>query len=334
MTPAVECREVSFEAWDGLVDRAEFGTVYHRNGWLRALERELGLRFHRLELAIEGRTAAIWPVATSRKGPLRIAGSPLPGWNTAYLGPLFVDPAARGPESIEAMIRAAPLRSPIFMAFRLMDAGIAFSDARFRRTRDFVTYEMDLNLPESRLWSDLKGTCRTRIRKGEKNGLVIREESGPAYLEDFWPMARDVFAKSNQEPPYSLNFLRVIDDELRPRGELIVTSAWLDGTRVATLIVPHDGHAAMYFAGGTRADAVAMAPSNLLHWRTILLCKERGMHRYDFISNRGSPGKFKSTFSPLERVSCVHWERAAFPVVWRLRDHYERRARRARKLER
>lgn len=319
--------------WDDLVDAADHATVYHRSGWLAALDATTGAPMRRLVLDSENGPLALWPIAILRKGPIRVAGSPLPGWNTAYLGPLFLPACSDKAGAVATMMRASPVRRPAFVATRTMDTGVDLSPLGFRKTREFETFEMDLTMPEQALWDNLKSTCRTRIRKGEKNGLEVREENDEAYIDSFWQMATDVFAKSNQRPPYSLAFLRQIESQLRRRGELLVTSAFLESERVATLIIPHDRTTAMYFAGGSLASRLDLAPNNLLHWKTMLLCRKRGLKRYDFISNRGSPGKFKSTFLPIERVSCHHWEFSKNQVIDRLKQIYERQLKSRRRIQ-
>lgn len=326
-------RELDAAQWDSAVNRAPLATVYHRDAWLGALESSTGTKVHRLVCEQDGAPVCIWPIGLLRKGPLRVGGSPLPGWNTAYLGPVFTDDANDPIAILRTMLRTAPIRNPSFIALRMMDEACDLESLGFRETRAFETFEMDLTLGEEALWSGLKSTCRTRIRKGEKNGLEVREEMDGSYLESFWTMASDVFAKSNQRPPYSKAMLEHIETRLRANNELIVTSAFKGEDRVATLVIPHDRKTAMYFAGGTHAEALSLAPNNLLHWKTMLLCMERGVETYDFISNRGSPGKFKKTFGPNERTSCRHWERAGNPLISKLRDLYEKRARASRRLE-
>lgn len=321
-------REITDDnAWDALVTQAELGTVYHRSAWLNTISPDTGGHIHRLVLETNGTALALWPIGLLRKGPLRIGGSPLPGWNTAYLGPLFFPACHDKAATVQTMMRAHPIRRPAFLALRTMDTSLDFASLGFRKTRDFETYELDLTRDEQTLWDNLKSTCRTRIRKGEKNGLTIREETNADYLDDFWAMAVDVFAKSAKQPPFSMALLQRIESNLRARGELIVTTAFLGSERVATLIIPHDGRTAMYFAGGSRSERLDLAPNNLLHWKTILLCRQRGLTKYDFISNRGNPGRFKATFSPDTRTSTVHWEYARSRLILRLRDHYEHYAR-------
>jgi CelD/BcsL family acetyltransferase involved in cellulose biosynthesis len=328
----LQVRESGREEWDELVDRCSLSTVYHRNGWIDSLS-ETGEADIRRVVCERGRELmAIWPVGLMRKGPLRVVGSPLPGWNTAYMGPVFAAACDDRLGAVRAMLRSKPIANPAFIATRCMDADLDLTKLGFERTRDFETYEIDLMQSEEDLFAAMKGTCRTRVRKGTKNGLVVRAEQDDAYLDDFSTMAEHVFAKSRQKPPYSRAFLRSLHDRLFPSGELLVTSAFHGEDRIATLIVPHDSHTAMYFAGGSFSDKLSLAPNNLLHWETIRTCKSMGLSRYDFISNSGKPGKFKKTFGPIERVSSVHWERSSNPVVKWIREKYEQRARARRKV--
>ena len=175
--PAMRIRTANPEEWDGLIDRAPLGTVYHRNGWLDALGEAVATPIHRLVAEDDFGVVAAWPIGILRKGPLRVAGSPLPGWNTAYLGPVFVRNEVDRAGAIRAMLRAAPLKNPSFVALRSMDTDLDLAPIGFTPIRRFETYEMDLTLGEDALWAGLKSTCRTRVRKGEKNGLEIREET-------------------------------------------------------------------------------------------------------------------------------------------------------------
>src|SRR6185503_18478174 len=63
----------------------------------QTIEREHGLTLILAAAENDDGIAALWPVLETRKGPFRVLGSPLRGWSTAYLGPLFaanVDVAA------------------------------------------------------------------------------------------------------------------------------------------------------------------------------------------------------------------------------------------------
>lgn len=317
-------REITDDAeWDAMVDQTELGTVYHRSGWLGVLNECTEARIHRVALEGPAGLLAIWPIGLLRKGPLRIGGSPLPGWNTAYLGPLFTDACEDKADAVRRMYTAPPIRKPAFLATRVMDTTADLEPLGFRRTKDFETYEIDLTEPTETLWGNLKGTCRTQIRKGEKNGLEIREEHDASYLDEFMAMAGGVFAKTNKKPPFSKCFLEQVESRLRARGELLVTSAFQGSDRIATLMIPHDRRTAMYFAGVSLASRLDLAPNNLLQWKTIMIAKSLGTSSYDFISSKGSPGKFKSTFSPKHTIRSIHWEFAKSTFIHMAKNRYE-----------
>src|SRR5262245_51580635 len=75
--------------WDELLPRFADRTVYHTSACLRALGVAHHLTPHLVRADMHGRCVALWPCFELRKGPFTILGSPLPGWSTAYLGPLF-----------------------------------------------------------------------------------------------------------------------------------------------------------------------------------------------------------------------------------------------------
>lgn len=317
--------------WDGLVDQCELRTIYHRIGWLRALERSEGVKFELVVARLGERLLGVWPISIFRKGPMRVGASPLPGWNSCYMGPLFTSDCSDKLGMIDAMVRSKPIRNPSFIATRCMDVDLDWTSLGFERTKDFGTYELDLTKSEDELFSAMVGRCRTGIRKGISNGIEVIVEQDDGYLDDFMVMARETYAKSKLNPPYSRTLLKVVHDELFEKGELLVTSAFHKGERVATIMIPHDGITGMYFVGGTFADKLHLTSNNLLHWETIKRCQQLGMVRYDFLSNCGKPGKFKRSFSPIDRISSVHWERSKNKTVKWLRDKYEQRARAKRK---
>ena len=323
----IQTSTVPIEQWDELVDQCEHRTIYHRSSWVRALERSENVKFQLVACTDNQGLLAVWPICIFRKGPLRIAASPLPGWNTCYMGPIFPLGCRRKLEAIETMVKSSPIANPSFIMTRCMDVGLDWTEAGFRRTKEFSAYELDLTQSEEELFAGLKGTCRTRVRKGTKVGIEVVFEEDRQYVDEFVRMAAETYAKSGLKSPYSRALLESMYDELSASGELLVPSAYYEGERVATLIIPHDSSTGVFFAGSTYAAKRKLPSNNLLHWEAIKRCKEMGMTRYDFHSVCGQPGRFKSTFGPVERMNCVHWEKAKNPVVGWMKEVYEKRAR-------
>ncbi|MCC5821685.1 MAG: GNAT family N-acetyltransferase [Phycisphaerales bacterium] len=327
--PGLSVRDVTSNSeWNKLVDNAFYSTVYHRSGWLRALSETAEVKIYKLALEDSRGALAIWPIGVFRKGPLRIGASPLPGWNTAYLGPLFTQLCGDKVDAVRIMMQSKFINRPSFLTCKLMDTEIDLSELGLKKEKDFYTYQINLTESEGKIWNSLKGKCRTAIRKGEKNNIKIIAEDNRQYIQDFMDMATDVYAKSNLKPPYSSQFIAAVDEYLRECNELVVMSAFHSGCRIATVIFPHDNNSAVYFAGGTFSQYKQLAPSNLLHWRTMMFFKEMGVQTYDFISCYGSPGKFKETFGPQKVLKSTHWEYTRSPIVEHAKNWYEARKKR------
>ena len=88
-----------------------------------------------------------------------------------------------------------------------------------------------------------------------------------------------------------------------------------------------------YWAGGSFLDYTRLAPNNLLHWEAIREAARRGLKTYDFISTKGTAGRFKKTFGAQARFVATHWEHCGNAVIRRLKDMYEKRLRRQRRMQ-
>jgi CelD/BcsL family acetyltransferase involved in cellulose biosynthesis len=316
--------------WDASVAAMPERTVFHNLAWLECLREEFGGRLELMGVRLQDRVVAVWPTLMLRRGPIRIAGSPLPGWATAYLGPLFLDSSLAG-DCLREMHGVSEARQSHFRACRVMDRAdcIDLAALGFTQTRRFETYLLDLTRSEDELWRGLKKECRSRIRKGDKNSIEIVEERDASYLDDFWEMSVEVYARAGRAPSYTRGMLSHTHERLFPH-RLLALSAFADGRRIAGIVILHDDHSAMYWAGASRSDGLRLAPNNLLHWRAILACRDRGLMSYDMISTKGSKGRFKRSFSPAAVESATHWECYRPALIRLARNGYERWARRRR----
>ena len=327
--------EVAPDHWDVLVAIMPGRTVFHSLGWLRLVEATHGARV-RLLKAMRGRICVgIWPWHEIRKGPLKIVGSPLPGWSTAYQGPLIGEDCPIE-EVVGAFMAYQPLRKADFVMCRTVrhnNMDMDLSRFGFQKTLDFETYIIDISQPSEVIWNNFKSECRTRIRKAQKNGIEIRIETDDSYIAEFWEISKEVFRKSGIEPTFSQRFLTELHRNLFPK-RLCVLSANYEGRRIAMLVIPHDDVTAMYWAGRGFNSTLSLCPNNLLHWEAILECKRRNLVWYDFISSKGKTGTFKSTFGPSKIVASTHWERSRNPIIALMRNVYERARRKLRRVRR
>jgi hypothetical protein len=270
---------------------------------------------------------ALWPCLEQRKGPFRILGSPLPGWSTAYLGPLFPSGTDGADQQaiLDAFLNERPLNRWSYFRCRVLDEqrDVDMEPLGFSRIGREETYLLDLGPSEDELWNNLKGECRSRIRKAQKAGIAVREELDDSFVDEFWQMSCEVFARSKLKPPFSRECIDILMRQLRGSDQVSVFTAYLDEHRIATLIMPRNDVAMYYWAGGSYQKFRDLPANNLLHWTAIVHAKRLGLKTYDFISTVGGPGRFKKTFGPEAHVVATHWEASRHRLIGALKNRYE-----------
>ncbi|MFH7320748.1 lipid II:glycine glycyltransferase FemX [Desulfurivibrio sp. D14AmB] len=320
--------------WDALLGAFPDYTIFHTSAWLATIQAAYGVRPVCVKAERGGRCVAIWPYLEQRKGPFRIIGSPLPGWSTAYMGPLIAEDV-EVQELLGAFLEHRLFKRYAYFACRTLihRHDVDLTPFGFELVRKFETYWTDLSRTEEDLWAALESRCRNSIRKAEKTGAEIRLESDAGFLEDFWRMSEETFAKSQIQPTYTREFCQQVWERLTPARHLHALSAFVDGKRAATLILPFNSHTMYYWGGATFQEFRNIPVSNLLIWRSILDAKAMGLKRYDFISSDGGPGRFKKSFGPQAVDLARHWERSPSRLLKILKDKYSAYLKRKRHIQ-
>ncbi|MBK8096528.1 MAG: GNAT family N-acetyltransferase [Planctomycetes bacterium] len=315
---------VAPEFWDALLLQFPTRQVFHRRAWLQVLVQVHGLKLTLLRIDAGSRLVGLWPVLSLRKGPLTITGSPLPGWSTAYLGPMLVADCDADAALAEALQHRA-LRSASYVETRVVHVGQSLSllPHRFERLLEFETYLLDLARPQDTVWQGLESRCRNTVRKAQKNGVTVRTETDASFLDQFWEQSLAVFANSGLTPGFSRELLQAMWRELVPAGLLTVFSAFHDGRRAASVMILHDDQTAYYWAGATDQDLLPLSPNNLLLWEAIVAMQARGIRTLDMVSSSGNAGKFKRSFGPVAAIAAVHWGRSRTRFEGWLKRTYE-----------
>jgi CelD/BcsL family acetyltransferase involved in cellulose biosynthesis len=253
----------------------------------------------------------------TRRFGLRILGSPMAGWTTSYVG-FNLHPSVPRREALRAL---AP--------FAFGELGCAHLEVRDRRLTEAdldglglrwasaPTAVIDLSPGEDALFNAMAPACRRNIRKADKSGVVI-EEAGddPLFAGEFHDQLRDVFAKQNLVPTYSVERVRSLIRHLGPAGRVLLLRARDPGGRcVATAVLPWY-HRTMYFWGGAsyRPDQY-LRPNEALIWYALRWARRHGVTEFDFVGGNAYKKKYGTTEVP------VPWaRRSRSPLVAGLRD--------------
>jgi len=246
---------------------------------------------------------------------LRLLGSPLPGWTTAYMG-LVLKPEVPRTDALEALQR--------FAFFDLQCVHLEFMDRNLSASaigdhypfRNYNGFEIDLSRKEDELFSDMTSACRRCIRKAVRSGVIIQEASDAAFVEDFYGQITDVFAKRHLVPTYGRARVLALIRHLQPTGNLLLLRAIDDdGHCIATgiSIAMHD-HAELWGTASWRTYQ-HLRPNELLLWYVLRYWKNRSVRFLDM----GGAGEYKRKYGGYE-IS-VPWVRTSrYPLLAVLRS--------------
>lgn len=329
MTASRRVTTVQLNDWDALIESMSQRTVFHSRAWFDVLMAVHQIRPVLLQVEQDGRCEAAWPSFETRKGPLRILGSPLPGWSTAYLGPLFAA-GADVPAALSMLLKHHAISRCAYFTCKVFDEcqAIDLAPYRFNLVRRFDTYRINLQQSIDQIWKNMQGSCRQQVRKAQRRGVTVSEETSNAFVDEYWEMAVTTFAKSGNVPTHNRQFVAEMWRYLHPIGAVRFLSAFYEGRRIATLALTCDQQTMYYWGGVSHLEYRACAPHNLLQWEAIQLAHGLGLRWYDFISTFGGPGRFKSTFGPERTLVATHWERSSSWLTATLKNSYERYLRR------
>jgi len=300
-------------------DRATYPDrlIFHTPAWLRFVAESQGAEPVLAVVRDGERTVGHFTGLVTKRYGLRILGSPMAGWTTSYLG-FTLDPAVGRRAALAAL-----------MPFAFGELGCAHLEIRDRgltegdleglglRWATAPTAVIDLTPAEDDLFGAMASACRRNIRKADKSGVTIEEVTDdPAFAAEFYDQLRDVFAKQNLVPTYSIERVRSLIRHLAPAGQLLLLRARdAQGRGIATAVLPWY-HRTMYFWGGAsyRPDQ-HLRPNEALIWYALRWARARGITEFDFVGGNSYKAKYGTVEVP------VPWaRRSRSPLVAGLRD--------------
>lgn len=158
---------------------------------------------------------------------------------------------------------------------------------------------MDLSSPEV-IWQNIVSTCRNKIRKAMKNGVVIYNGRFPEIYEKFRVIYNGTMDKDGAEDYYYFGekFYESVLNDLPQNAQ--VFWAEKDGTVIAASIMLAANGRMNYHLSGSLREFSSLAPTNLLLYRAALWGNANGYKTLYLGGGVGSGEdslfKFKKTF--------------------------------------
>lgn len=290
-------------AWDDRVRQFDSGCLFHTSGWLAFLEQAYGVEVVSKEFT--GATEGVHVAGLSRRGPFRLAGSPLPGWKTMRMGPLVnADaPPVAVAEDCEAFGRG--LKVSLYELVSDTIAPAAFAEHGWR-TEEYGTLAVPLPEDQETLWSGLKKAVRGRIKKGRANGLEVRLGVDDELAHDVWHRSEAIMRHKGLGLGWELAQAEALVAALAPAGQVLgVRVVAPDGHTAACGLFPHDHRSVFLWAGASYAEDRALVPNELMHWAAMEWAVSSGLERYDMYGS----GDFKKKFGAVhhEHQRCLRF---------------------------
>jgi len=323
----VVVREASAEelrSWDELVARFENHRVVHKLAWLRSLE-ACGLGSPRfLVFEQSGAIVGCMPGLLAHLGPLRLFGSPLPGWQTVSMGPAFDSARVSTGALLAAVVPFLRERYHVHHVEIMTNA----LDGEAMRALDFrgepvPTYRARLFPGDgAQTLKGLKDSARRNVRRGEKLGLIVRFETEESFVDEHYAQIEEVFARGGHSLPFTKRRVLEYFRHMKAAGHLVAVSVFLpDGTtNIATGMFTIERHELLLWMWAHRTRYRWYRPTELMTWTVMQKAMDAGCDTFDLMGR----GDFKAKFGAEPDVTKYRWVWSRHHWLTVVRDWAER----------
>ena len=312
------------EAWDSLIALFPGWRVSHTRAWLDSLE-SIGLG-RALYIVFErgGDVVGCLPGMQTRVGLLKLFGSPLPGWQTVSMGPVFDASRISAAELMREVVPFLEGRYGIHH-IELMSSSLgreAMEAAGFRGSPapSFVVplYPGD----PARVMRGMKDSARRNVKRAIRLGLTVREENDADFVREHFDQIREVFTRRGFAVPFGARRVEAYVDYMRAAGRLVALSVYLpDGrTCIATATFTIAGDEMVLWMWTHRTEHRWFRPTELMTWTAMQRAMEAGCTSLDFMGR----GDFKAQLGAAPDESKIRWVRSRYAWLGAARNAAER----------
>lgn len=315
-----EATAAEIDGWNEIIRRFSRPRVEHTRAWIDSLAGTGLGRPLFLLWTVDGEIVGCLSGLLVKKGPLTLFGSPLPGWQTGGMGPLFDTTRLTTGQLIGALIPVLEERYNV-SHFELLTAQLepaAMASLGFR-AEETPTYRSPLypGDPERQL-TLFKDSVRRNIKRAQRLGLQVRVETEESFVEPHYRQLCDVYVRGGNTISFSLERVRTAFRTLRRDGALLAASVWLpDGkTQIASAMFGVEGKELLLWTWAHSTRYRWYRATELLTWSLMQRAMEMGCDTFDFMGL----GEFKTKFGATLDTTKTRWVRSRSRVITQLRD--------------
>jgi len=298
--------------WDTLVERFGNCRVTHTLGWLRSLEacgagKPLCLAFEQ-----DGHIVGCLPGMLQRRGPLRLFGSPPPGWQTVSMGPAF------DPHRVDSRMILAALLPYLQQQCRVDHIELLTHDLDSQTMAEFgfegepiETYRAELTPDDPQgTFKAIKDSARRNIRRAERLGLVIRDETDEAFVDEAYDQIDEVFLRGGDTVSFDRKRVRQFFRHMKDAGRLVALGVYLpDGdVCIASGLFTVGPRELLLWQWAHRTAHRWYRGTEAMTWTAMQRAMAAGCTSFDLMGG----GEFKAKFGAAADWSKVRWTRSRY----------------------
>ncbi len=292
-----ELHEVDFSSstdWDTAMSVFELWDLYHLGAWLDFIEQTQSGR-RKIYGIYEGDSVIGYlPGFVIRKGPVRIFGSPFPGWTTSYMGPIV-----NRDVDMKKLFRtvSATLRKHGFLhseiRHKAITADLATDIGLHKRTT--TTYIAEICSGPEEILSSFSQSRRKVVRRALRSDLEAAFVTDPTFLDIHYEQLRATFAKRGIEPTYPKQRISVLWDLLMPSGRMLATVVMKGQQCIASRIdlIGNGWLHSFSAASSQQPEHLRLYRNDLATYHVMCEAAKRGITKLDMTGG----GRYKRQFN-------------------------------------
>jgi len=258
--------------WNTFVNAHHVGTLFHRTEWKNIIEQTFAYKSFYLYAEQDGVIIGVLPLFHV-KGVF--AGNSLVSTPFAVYGGILTDD-----ESTRTML-ADEAKA---LAHKLGAHYIEFRHQQEQQISDSVTqnsvYATFINQmaeSEEAIFENLPKETRRMVRKGRKNGLIIKIDN--KRLDEFY----EIYARSVRKfgtPVFPKKLFQNCLSILKDNADLLIVES--NGTAVAAVLSFYHKDSVLPYYSGMLSESKALAPHNFMYLELMQHARNRGYGTFDF----------------------------------------------------
>lgn len=312
---------VNRNQWNQVVDQSDLGRVYHRYGWLRAIEFGTEYEPRHLLVSKKGNPVALFPnfVIESDGIPVRhLASSKIsPG------GPIAMTDEET---AIGLLLKAVPeLCDGRIVSNQIQTIGPEYSryhelfqENGYRQRLDYCDFVLDIARDWDDILADMDGSRRRAIRRGHDNDFeVVEKELNERTMSDFYDGFSTVVERVDGREISRQFFLELAEFSDRVK----VFAVRIDGQERGSILFSLDDEQSTihYESSGVTEEHFEYNSSELIHEHAIRWGSDNGYSTYNFggtnLDFRDGVFRFKEKFGA-KPMPALAWERGCSTLQW------------------